>query len=59
MMIQKGDGTRKSKQRQKEELDAALEEKLFNGAHNGVEALVEIQFFDFLILFFVFFSDFA
>jgi hypothetical protein len=30
--------------------------KLFNGAHRRVEALVEIQFFDFLILF-VFFSD--
>jgi hypothetical protein len=55
MMIQKGDGTRKSKQRQKEELDAALEEKLFNGAHCGVEALVEIQFFYFLILFFCIF----
>jgi hypothetical protein len=28
--------------------------KLFKGAHCGAEALVEIQFFDFLILFFVF-----
>ncbi len=33
--------------------------KLFNGAHRGAEALVEIQFFDFFILFFVFFSDFV
>jgi hypothetical protein len=32
----------KSKQRQKEELNAALAEKLFNGAHRGAGALVEI-----------------
>jgi hypothetical protein len=30
--------------------------KLFNGAHRGAGAHVEIQFFDFLILFFLYFS---
>jgi hypothetical protein len=49
----------KSKQRQNEELLAALAEKLFNGAHRGAEALVEIQFFEVFILFFVFFTDFV
>jgi hypothetical protein len=34
-------------------------EKLFNRAHRGAEALVEIQIFDFFIQFFVFFSDFV
>jgi hypothetical protein len=38
---------RKSKQRQNEELGATLEEKHFNGAHHGTEAVVEIQFFTF------------
>jgi hypothetical protein len=33
--------------------------KLFNEAHRGAGALVEIQFFDFLFSFFVFFSDFV
>jgi hypothetical protein len=33
--------------------------KLFNGAHRGAEALVEIQFFDFFILLFIIFSDFV
>jgi hypothetical protein len=33
--------------------------KLFNRAHRGAEALVEIQFFDFFILFFIIFSDFV
>jgi hypothetical protein len=41
------------KQRQKE-ISAALAEKLFNGAHGGADALVEIQIFDFLILFCIF-----
>jgi hypothetical protein len=40
---------------QKEELRAALAEKLLNGAHCVIEALVEIQFFDFFILFFCIF----
>jgi hypothetical protein len=44
------------KQRQNEELSAALAEKLFNGAHRGAEAIGEIQFFDFLILIFLYFS---
>jgi hypothetical protein len=47
------------KQRQKEGLSVALAEKLFNGAHRGAEALVEIQFFDFLIIFFCIFFDFV
>jgi hypothetical protein len=29
--------------------------KLFNGAHRGAEALVEIQVFEFFILFFYYF----
>jgi hypothetical protein len=33
--------------------------KLFNRAHHGAEALVEIQFFDFLILMYLYFSDFV
>jgi hypothetical protein len=33
-------------------------EKLFNGAHRGAEALVEIQFFDFLF-YFQYFYDFV
>jgi hypothetical protein len=33
---------------------AQLEQKL-NGAHHGVKPLVEIQFFHFLLLFFIFF----
>jgi hypothetical protein len=33
---------RKSKQRQNEELNATLVKKLFNRAHRGAEALVEI-----------------
>jgi hypothetical protein len=33
--------------------------KLFNTAHHGAEALVEIQFFDFLILMYLYFSDFV
>jgi hypothetical protein len=41
------------KKRQKE-LNTTLAEKLFNRAHHGNEALIEIHFFDFLILFFVF-----
>jgi hypothetical protein len=32
--------------------------KLFNGAHRGARALVEIQIFDSFILFFCIFSDF-
>jgi hypothetical protein len=36
------------KQRQNEELSIALAEKLFNRAHRGIEALVEIYFFTFL-----------
>jgi hypothetical protein len=36
-----------------------ISEKLFNGAHRGAKALVEIQFFDFVILFFIIFSDFV
>jgi hypothetical protein len=47
------------KTKENEELSAALVERLFNGAHHGAEALVEIQFFDFFILFFVFFSNFV
>jgi LDH2 family malate/lactate/ureidoglycolate dehydrogenase len=47
---------RKLKQRQNEELSAALAEKLFNGAHRGAEAIGEIQFFDFFILIFLYFS---
>jgi hypothetical protein len=39
---------RKSKQRKNEELSTTLAEKLFNGAHRGAEALVEIQFLNFL-----------
>jgi hypothetical protein len=54
MMIQKGDTKGKAKQRQKEEINAVVTEKRFNRAHCGTEALVEIQFFDFLILFFIF-----
>jgi hypothetical protein len=34
---------------QKEELNVTLAENLFNRAHRGISALVEIQFFDFLI----------
>jgi hypothetical protein len=49
----------KLKQRKNEELSATLEEKLFNRALRGAEALVEIQPFDFLILFFIFFSNFV
>jgi hypothetical protein len=30
------------KQRQNDELSAAIAEKLFNGAHRGAEALVEV-----------------
>jgi hypothetical protein len=37
-----------------EELSTALAKKLFNGAHRGAEALVEIQFFDFLFYFLYF-----
>jgi hypothetical protein len=33
--------------------------KLFNEAHLGDEALVEIQFFDFLFYFLLYFSDFV
>jgi hypothetical protein len=40
--------------KENEELSVALAEKLFNGAHRGADALVEIQFFYFLIPFFVF-----
>jgi hypothetical protein len=47
---------RKSKQRKNEELSAALVEKLFNRAHCGAKSLVEIQFFDFLILIVLYFS---
>jgi hypothetical protein len=36
---------RNSQQRQNEELNAALAEKLFNGAHRRAEAQVEIHFF--------------
>jgi hypothetical protein len=50
---------RKSKHRKNEELSAATVEKLLKEAHRRVEALVEIQFFDFFIIFFVFFSDFV
>jgi hypothetical protein len=41
--------------RKNEELNAALAEKLFNGAHRGAEPLVEIQFFNFFILIFCIF----
>jgi hypothetical protein len=44
MMIQKRRCKRKSKQRENEELSATLAEKLFNEAHHGAEALVEIHF---------------
>jgi hypothetical protein len=47
MMIQKRRCKRKSKQRENEELSATLAEKLFNEAHHGAEALVEIHFFTF------------
>jgi hypothetical protein len=40
---------------QKEKLSATLAAKLFNGAHSGVEALVEIQNFNFFILIFCIF----
>jgi hypothetical protein len=46
---------RKLKQRKNEELSAALAKKLFSRVHRGAEALVEIQFFDFLILIFCIF----
>jgi hypothetical protein len=46
---------RKSKHRKNEELSAATAEKLLKEAHRRVEALVEIQFFDFL-LYFLYFS---
>jgi hypothetical protein len=45
--------------RQKEELSAALAEKLFSRAHRGAETLVDIQFFDFLILCFCIFLGFC
>jgi hypothetical protein len=49
---------RKSKQRQKEKLNAALaEKKLFNKAHHVANALVKIYFLLFSI--FVFFNDFV
>jgi hypothetical protein len=35
---------RKLKQRKNEELNTALAEKLFDGAHRGAKALAEIQF---------------
>jgi hypothetical protein len=38
-----------------EELSVAIVEKLFNGAHHGAEALVEIELFHFLILMFLYF----
>jgi hypothetical protein len=41
--------------KENEELSTTLAKKLFNGAHRGAEALVEILFFDFLILFFLHF----
>jgi hypothetical protein len=41
--------------KENKELSAALAEKLLNEAHRGTEALVEIQFFDFLILIFCIF----
>jgi hypothetical protein len=37
-------------------LSATLATKLFNGAHRGADALVEIQFFDFFILLVLYFS---
>jgi hypothetical protein len=46
---------RKSKHRKNEELSAATAEKLLKEAHRRVEALVEIQFFDFFIIFFCIF----
>jgi hypothetical protein len=56
MIIEKKRCKRKSKQRQKQKLRAALVAKLFNGAHRGDDALVEIQIFDFFILIFLYFS---
>jgi hypothetical protein len=38
-----------------EELSAAPAEKLFNGTHRGVEALVEIYFLTFYSIFCIFF----
>jgi hypothetical protein len=46
------------KQRQKK-TQHSTSGKLFNGAHRGAEALVEIQVFDFFILFFYYFSYFV
>jgi hypothetical protein len=51
MMIKK----RKLKQRQKEELNVALAEKLFNGAQRKARALVEIYFLIFFLFFFLYF----
>jgi hypothetical protein len=48
---------RKSKQRKNEEFSTALAEKLFNGAPRRAEALVEIHYFDFLLLIFLYFSQ--
>jgi hypothetical protein len=43
--------------KENKELSTTLVEKLFNGAHRRAKALVEIYFFDFLIL--IFFFDFV
>jgi hypothetical protein len=45
MMIQREDAKGNQNKRKNEKLSAALVEKLFNGAHCGVEELIEIQFF--------------
>jgi hypothetical protein len=47
---------RKLKQRKNKELSAALAEKVFNGAHCGAKALVEIQFLDFFDSILLYFS---
>jgi hypothetical protein len=55
-MIQKGDAKgNQNKGRMKNSVQH-YQKKLFNGAHRGAEALVEIQFFDFFILIFLYFS---
>jgi hypothetical protein len=59
MMIQREDAKGNQNKRKNEKLSAALVEKLFNGAHCGVEELIEIQFFGFFILIFLFLSDFV
>jgi hypothetical protein len=51
--MQKENGTKAERKTQR-----STSRKLFNKAHRGTEALVEIQFFDFLFYFLIF-SDFV